>query len=207
MQQTPDYGSFRTTTLNTLLMYTPAYTTQSIQSELNNNNHHQNHPGYNNGYGWNNNNGYGNNGWNNGGYGNNNNGYGNNGYGQNNGWNNGGNGTGGDGGGSWNGHDYYNNQTKQNMPQPMYNSQGKLPGSGSSYGLYNYYGVTTASPSIPLMTVANVADTYSKSFNPYYGMTTMTTPSTPQNLWYSRYADLNYPIAAVPDSNYRNWKK
>lgn len=206
MQQTPDYGSFRTTTLNTLLMYTPAYTTQSIQSELNNNNHHQNHPGYNNGYGWNNNNGYGNNGWNNGGYGNNNNGYGNNGYGQNNGWNNG-NGNGGYGGGSWNGHDYYNNQNKQNMPQPMYNSQGNLPGSGSSYGLYNYYGVTTASPSIPLMTVANVADTYSKSFNPYYGMTTMTTPSTPQNLWYSRYADLNYPIAAVPDSNYRNWKK
>jgi hypothetical protein len=57
--------------------------------------------------------------------------------------------------------------------------------------------------------VDGVQDTYSKSFNPYYGKDDYhwkPTGATPQNLWYSRYADLTVQIAAVPDSNDETWR-
>ena len=49
--------------------------------------------------------------------------------------------------------------------------------------------------------------TYSKSFNPYADMQyDAIIPSTPQNLWYSRYYfDLTVPIRAVPDSDHERW--
>jgi hypothetical protein len=45
---------------------------------------------------------------------------------------------------------------------------------------------------------------YSKSFNPYDRETVRATPLTPQALWYSRYADLTVPIAAVPFNTWNN---
>jgi hypothetical protein len=91
----------------------------------------------------------------------------------------------------------FNNQYNQNQNQPFnsnYNNQYQYP--------------TTTQRTIPYITVDNVEETYSKSFNPYAGMPDpheQLFASTPQNLWFSRYAGLTVPINALPDSNYRNW--
>lgn len=94
----------------------------------------------------------------------------------------------------------FNNQYNQNQQfnnnnnNNNYNNQYQYP--------------TTTQRTLPVITVDNVEDTYSKSFNPYYGMPDPQEnlfASTPQNLWFSRYAGLTVPINALPDSNYRNW--
>lgn len=67
---------------------------------------------------------------------------------------------------------------------------------------------TKTTTKIPLITIESPQDSeqvYSKSFDPYAGMTTRPIPYTPQALWYSRYADFSAPIAAIPYNNYRNW--
>jgi hypothetical protein len=66
---------------------------------------------------------------------------------------------------------------------------------------------TTTTTEHPPETVSQNPDDvplYSKSFNPYDRETVRATPLTPQALWYSRYADLTVPIAAVPFNTWNN---
>jgi len=66
---------------------------------------------------------------------------------------------------------------------------------------------TTTTTDHPLETSSHNPDDvplYSKSFNPYDRETVRATPLTPQALWYSRYADLTVPIAAVPFNTWNN---
>ena len=74
-------------------------------------------------------------------------------------------------------------------------------------GLHQQFYRMTTTTDMPNLTVKHIPDTYSKSFNPYEGQTARSRPVTPQALWFSRYADLTAPIAAVPFNNYKNIKK
>jgi hypothetical protein len=80
-----------------------------------------------------------------------------------------------------------------NMNQQDYNS-----------GIFQQFYRSTTTTDMPSITVKAVPDTYSKSFNPYDGMTERRKPVTPQVQWYSRYYDLTVPIAALPFNNYKN---
>ncbi|CAF0958741.1 unnamed protein product [Brachionus calyciflorus] len=57
---------------------------------------------------------------------------------------------------------------------------------------------------IPVMTIEPLQENFSKSFDPYFGMTTRAIPVTPQALWFSRYFDFTAPINAIPFSHYNN---
>jgi hypothetical protein len=74
-------------------------------------------------------------------------------------------------------------------------------------GIFQQFYRMTTTTDMPNYTVKHVPDTYSKSFNPYEGMTERRRPVTPQVAWYSRYYDLTVPIAALPFNNYKNIKK
>jgi hypothetical protein len=71
-------------------------------------------------------------------------------------------------------------------------------------GIFQQFYKSTTTTDMPSITVNGVPDTYSKSFNPYEGMTERRRPVTPQVQWYSRYYDLTAPIAALPFNNYKN---
>lgn len=58
------------------------------------------------------------------------------------------------------------------------------------------------SSGIPVFTIEAPKENYSKSFDPYFGMTTRKIPKTPQAYWFSRYYGFTAPIAAIPFSNY-----
>ena len=62
--------------------------------------------------------------------------------------------------------------------------------------------VEKLSSGIPVYTIEPPKENYSKSFDPYFGMTTRAIPKTPQNYWFSRYYGFTGPIAAIPFSNY-----
>lgn len=114
----------------------------------------------------------------------------------------------------------YNNLNSQNMfqqngyttPSSIIMNPDFRP-QPESYQLSNnqFYASTSSSSSsstksdIPVITAKIVAqEFYSKSFDPYAGMTTRPIPVNPQALWFSRYADLSAPIAALPFNNYKN---
>lgn len=88
-----------------------------------------------------------------------------------------------------------NNNNNQNGWKPSYNFMRTTPrpSTSSSTSAYNNY-----------WNYNDAGESYSKSFDPYAGMTTRQLPVTPQVLWFSRYVDLTAPIAAVPFSNYNN---
>ncbi|RNA18619.1 hypothetical protein BpHYR1_046175 [Brachionus plicatilis] len=58
------------------------------------------------------------------------------------------------------------------------------------------------SSEIPVFTIEAPRENYSKSFDPYYGMTTRKIPITPQAYWFSRYYGFTGPIAAIPFTIY-----
>lgn len=114
------------------------------------------------------------------------------------------------------GYNPYNNYQPQNGNRPPFvpPPNGPMPNGSPQQnnqdyyaGLYNQFHRTTTTTDMPSISVGKVPDTYSKSFNPYLGMTLGPRPVTPQMFWYSRYVDLTAQIAALPWNNVKNMKK